>query len=226
MPKPVRPLALIDHRPWLLASLIASVSYFFLADRIPGLFAIPWKGLGVGFLAIYAARRTSGPTGFTVTALFALCSMADMALDVSFLVGGAVFALAHCVAIALYWCHRRERTTTSQKGAAAAILILVPSIAALLTFPQANWHLAALYAIVLAAMSASAWVSRFPRYRVGMGTLLFVASDLVIFAREAGRIDPAITEWLVWPLYYVGQLMIATGLVQTLRTGMAKRLHR
>lgn len=226
MPKPVRRHALIDHRPWLLASLFASASYFFLADGVPGLFSIVWKGLGVGFLAVYAASRIRGPNRWTVTALFGLCSVADMVLDISFLFGAAIFALAHCVGIALYWRHLRERRAPSQTGAAVAIVLLVPAIAALITFPVPNWHLATGYAAILALMSGLAWASAFPRYRVGVGTLLFVASDLVIFARETGRLDPDIAGWLVWPLYYVGQLMIATGVVQTLRKRMASGLHR
>ena len=75
-------------------------------------------------------------------------------------------------------------------------------------------------------MRAARWISRFPRYRVGVGTLLFVASDLMIIAREAGRFDPTVADWMVWPLYYIGQIMIATGVVQTLRKRMASGLHR
>ena len=37
---------------------------------------------------------------------------------------------------------------------------------------------------------------------------------------------PALADWIVWPLYYVGQLMIATGVVQTLRNKAAKGLQR
>ena len=40
------------------------------------------------------------------------------------------------------------------------------------------------------------------------------------------EIDPALADWIVWPLYYVGKLMIATGVVQTLRNKAAKGLQR
>ena len=225
MPTPAR-TALIDHRPWLLASIVASLGYFLLSDQLPGLFAMALKGAGVGLLAIYAARRTSGIDGGLIAIVLALAAFADIVLEISFLFGAAVFALSHLVAIALYWRNRRASLRASQKQAAIAILLLVPAIAALLAWPQANWHLATLYAATLAMMSASAWISRFPRYRVGVGTLLFVASDLIIIAGEAGRFDPTAAEWMVWPLYYVGQLMIATGVVQALRNEAAKGLHR
>lgn len=57
--------ALAEHRPWLLLSLLAGISYFFVSDApIPGLYLMVWKGLGVAFLAAYAWRRTRGSTAF------------------------------------------------------------------------------------------------------------------------------------------------------------------
>jgi uncharacterized membrane protein YhhN len=75
----------------------------------------------------------------------------------------------------------------------------------------------AVYAVFLGAMAASAWYSRFPRYRVGTGAVLFVVSDWLIFSRM-GPVDLGpLPDLLIWPLYYVGQVMIATGVVQCLR---------
>ncbi|GAA3796302.1 lysoplasmalogenase [Qipengyuania pelagi] len=210
----------------MLASIVASLGYFLLSDQLPGLFVMALKGAGVGLLAIYAARRSSGIDGALIASVLAVAALADIVLEISFLIGAGLFALSHLVAIALYWRNRRKTLRASQKQTAIAILLLVPAIAALSAWPQANWQLATLYAATIAAMSASAWISRFPRYRVGMGTLLFVASDLMIIAREAGRFDPTAADWMVWPLYYIGQLMIATGVVQALRNEVAKGLHR
>ena len=220
--------ALIEHRPWLLASLVAATSYFFLADEtVPGLYAMVWKGLGVGFLALYALLRGRGGVDGTLIALaMALCATADMVLEFSFLAGGAIFAVGHVVAIWLYLRNRRADPVVSQRLAGLALLIVTPVLAALLTYPLANWQMASAYALVVGAMAAAAWTSRFPRYRVGLGAVLFVVSDLVIFAREAGRMDPDLAGWLVWPLYYAGQLMIVTGVVQTLRRDRAGSTHR
>ena len=79
----------------------------------------------------------------------------------------------------------------------------------------------AVFAAIVGAMAASAWISRFPRYRVGIGAVLFVISDLLIFAREGGHVPEAVTWWTIWPLYYAGQFLIATGVVRTLRAGRA-----
>jgi hypothetical protein len=66
-------------------------------------------------------------------------------------------------------------------------------------------------------MAAAAWLSRFPRYRVGTGAVLFVISDWLIFSRM-GRFDLGLLpDLLIWPTYYAGQVMIATGIVQCLR---------
>ena len=212
--------ALIDHRPWLLASLAASVSYFFFRDNpVPGLYLIAWKGAAVALLAIYAARRARSADGWLLVAVMVMGALGDMALEVDMIAGGALFAAGHLIAIALFLRNPRERRAGSQWLAALALLSGAPLVAALLALPDPRWPLAALYAAIVGAMAASAWVSRFPRYRVGIGAVLFVISDLLIFAREGGHVPEAVSWWLVWPLYYAGQLLIATGVVRTLRAG-------
>lgn len=212
--------ALIDHRPYLLLSLLFGITYFFVQDdSVGGTWLSLWKGAGVGFLAAYAAHRGRGRDGALIAIVMALGALADVVLEFSFLVGGAIFALGHAVAIGLYLANRRERVTGSQLAAGIALLIMTPVLAGMLTYPLENWVLAAAYALVAGAMAGAAWTSRFPRYRIGVGAVLFVISDLIIFAREAGHMSPDMASWLVWPLYYGGQFLIATGVVQTLRKG-------
>ena len=76
---------------------------------------------------------------------------------------------------------------------------------------------AQVYSLFLAVMAAMAWTSNFPRYRVGTGALLFVVSDLLIFARLGPLENSVLPDWLVWPLYYFGQFLICTGVIQSLR---------
>jgi uncharacterized membrane protein YhhN len=206
--------ALVDHRPWLLAGVIAAVAYYVLQDTIkvePIEIAI--KGAGVGFLAIYALRRAPGADGMILTLALALSALADMALELWFEAGGALFAASHLVAIVLYVRNRRENPSPSQRLLGLALLIAVPAFSYVLSGDP----MIGFYAITLGAMAAAAWTSRFPRYRVGIGTLLFVVSDWLIFSRF-GTFDFApLPDLLIWPLYFAGQLMIATGVVQTLR---------
>jgi uncharacterized membrane protein YhhN len=74
----------------------------------------------------------------------------------------------------------------------------------------------AAYSIILAAMAAMAWSSNFPRYRVGLGAILFVISDLLIFAELGPLAESEVTGLAIWYLYYFGVLMIAVGIAQTL----------
>ena len=47
--------------------------------------------------------------------------------------------------------------------------------------------------------------------------ILFVLSDLLIFARAGGAMAPDMPNLLVWPTYFAGQALIAWGVVSTLR---------
>ena len=75
----------------------------------------------------------------------------------------------------------------------------------------------AIYAAILSIMAAMAWTSRFPRYRTGIGAMLFVASDLLIFARIGPIADTVTLGVAIWLLYFIGQWMIVVGV----RSGLA-----
>lgn len=207
--------ALIEHRPWLLASVTAAVTYYFLADNPLGeIWLIALKGASVGLLATYALRRAGqGLDGAIFVLALALSAAGDMVLELDFNAGGALFLASHLVAVVFYLRQRRARTSPSQKLLAASLLIGAPLVSYLVSL---RLDIAA-YAIGLGAMAATAWLSRFPRYRVGTGAVLFIVSDWLIFSRMGPVSLEPLPTWLIWPLYYAGQLMIATGVVQTLR---------
>ncbi len=210
--------ALIDRRPYLLLSLMLATAYFFVSDgRVPGLWLMAWKGSCVAILVLYAWDRGRGVDGALIAIVMALGAAGDIGIELSVELGAMLFGVGHLVAIVLYRRNLRAVLAASQRMAAFALLLGPPVLAALITVPQDGWILATGYALLLGLMAATAWTSRFSRYQVGMGAVLFVVSDLLIFAREADRIDPAFAEWLVWPLYYIGQFMIVTGVVQRLR---------
>jgi len=75
----------------------------------------------------------------------------------------------------------------------------------------------AVYALGLAVMAACAWISRFPRRMTGIGAVMFVVSDLLIFARMGVLAQSPLPDLLIWPLYYFGQFLICTGVVGELR---------
>lgn len=211
--------ALIEQRPWLLASIAVSVAYYFLRDNPvgEGTWGLALKGASVGLLALYVALRVPQGKhrgdGFLLVGALALAAAGDVAIELDFVTGGAFFAAAHVVATGLYLRNLHKRPSPVQKLIGAALLIGTPLVSWLLSGESQI----AIYAAFLGAMASAAWMSHYPRYRVGTGAVLFVISDWLIFAR-LGPIDlePA-NMVLIWPLYYAGQLMIATGIIQCLR---------
>ncbi|TNE46132.1 MAG: lysoplasmalogenase [Sphingomonadales bacterium] len=206
--------ALVEHRPWLLASLATGISFYFLRDSaLGGIWLILLKGAGVAALAAYAFHRASGQAALLIGIALALSAAGDMAIEISMEAGGLAFFLSHLVAMSLYLRFPRHQTTGSQKALAVVLLIGTPLIS---WFLSGSWEVA-LYGLALGGMASTAWMSRFPRYRVGFGAVLFVVSDWLIFSR-LGTVDLGVLpDLLIWPFYYGGQFLIATGVVQTLR---------
>lgn len=206
--------ALIEKRPWLVASLLAGVSYWLAAKgHVPGLWLILWKGAGVALLATYAWAHHPSRSAHLIALVMALGALGDMVLEVNFTGGAIAFLLGHLAAISLYVKFRRTQSSGSQNVAAVTTLVAVPLISYQLTGrPEV-----ALYALSLGGMAAAAWLSSFPRYRVGIGAMMFVASDLLIFARMGPLEGNAIPGLLIWPLYYFGQFLICTGVITSLR---------
>lgn len=210
--------ALIERRPWLLASIAAAIGNFALQDSaVPGLYLLVLKGLPVALLAIYALLRHAGRDANMVAAIMALGAVGDVGVELDLLAGGTAFACAHVLAIVLFLQHRREVLTPSQKLAGLVLVVFTPVVAWLLPAERASALLVAAYGLVLGVMAGAAWTSSFPRYRVGLGAVLFVASDLFIFAKLGPLANSPVPDWTIWPLYYTGQLLICTGVVGTLR---------
>ncbi|MCP5396731.1 MAG: lysoplasmalogenase [Sphingomonadaceae bacterium] len=206
--------ALIEHRPLLLASIAAAIAFHVLKDgQLGDIWKTLIKGAGVGLLAAYALLRFRGVEARWIALVMALGAAGDMAIEIWFEVGGALFFLGHVVAIAFYLRYPRNQATGSQTALAVSLLLGTPLLCWLLS---GSWQIA-LYGLALGGMASTAWMSRFPRYRVGMGAVLFVISDWLIFSR-LGPIDLApIPDLLIWPLYYFGQFLICTGVIQQLR---------
>ncbi|MCC6925557.1 lysoplasmalogenase family protein [Novosphingobium sp.] len=210
--------ALIEERPWLLASLVAGISFYFIREtQLPGLYQMAWKGAGVALLAVYALVRHSGADSRQIAAVMAFGALGDVLIEIQLEWGAVAFLIGHLVAIHLYLRHRRSKVKISQKAAALAFLVLIPAISFLLPADRAAAPGVALYATGLGAMTAAAWTSSFSRYTVGLGAVMFAISDLLIFARIGPLAQSAIPNLLIWPLYYFGQFLICTGVIGELR---------
>ena len=209
---------LAHARPWLLASLFFGITYV-LVERtgLLGGFAILWKGACVGLLVPYLMRWRTVRDRPLLGGMFALYASADMLLEIDLVWGAFLFVCGHIAAIAYFWRQRRAAPGASQWALAVVIPIASLVIGFFLAPGAAQEPGLLVYVAFVSAMAGSAWLSRFPRYRTGIGALLFLMSDMLIFAREGGLLPDSITGWLVWPIYYAGVFMMAIGIVQRSR---------
>lgn len=206
--------ALIESRPWLLASIALAIAYYFLRSQpLEDDALIVLKGGAVACLAAYAWQRRAGSSGLLLALVMALGAAGDMLIELSLRWGGAAFFAGHLAAVALYLGNRHRHPSADRKLMALALLVATPVVCWLLSRDAA----VTLYGLGLGMMAATAWLSRFSRARVGLGAVLFVLSDWLIFARMGPFDTAALSALLVWPLYVAGQFLIATGVVQTLR---------
>lgn len=210
---------LAHKRPWLLASLVAGISFpatWLLLPLEGGLIALVWKMAAVGLLVPFALHRHHVGEFVPLAIILAFYALGDGLIEFSMVAGALAFAAGHLVAIWLYFRHRRVAPTFSQKLLAIALFLLTPVIAYGLPPTTDEAVQVAAYSVILAAMAAMAWSSNFPRYRVGFGAVLFVISDLLIFAELGPLANSKVSGIAIWYLYYFGVLMIAVGVAQTL----------
>lgn len=208
-----------DRARWLWWLALAGGISFMIAvvQRLEGPPIWAWKTTGVACLALWAAANARERSGWLIAAALGFGALGDWLLDARGLIAGAAaFAVGHLIAIILYLTNRRAQTTPSQRLLGWLTVPATLAIVWAILSPAPGWWHAAAYSLFVAAMAAAAWTSRFPRYRTGIGAMMFLASDLFIFAGEGGVVPKDVTMWLVWPLYFAGQALIAWGVVRTL----------
>ena len=186
---------------------------------------IAWKGAGVALLAVWAAFNAKCTDGWLITLVLGFGALGDVLLDAMGLeIGAVAFVIGHLLAIWLYARNPRERLTGSQQALSLLVLPLSVLLVWLMLRGNAGWWHGAAYTGFVAGMAAMAWRSSFPRYRTGIGAMLFVISDLLIFARLGGQVAPLVASALIWPLYFAGQALIAWGVVTTLADRRARQI--
>lgn len=196
----------------LAMSVLAGVSYSWtFTGSLPFEQEAAWKGLGVGLLAVWAAMNARERDGWLLAAVLALWAAADVALEFAFIGGAALFAAGHATAVLLFLPHARAAPRgRPMRDALLAILPLLPAFALVPT----EWRLpVAIYSLFLIAMAVAALRSGVRPIGslclTGIGALMFVVSDSLIFARLGMTAVPAWLGYAIWYLYYGGVLLIA-----------------
>ena len=86
--------ALIDKRPWLVASLIAGISYYFVrGDMLPDIYEWALKGAGVALLAAYALSRHKGADSRQIAAVMGFGALGDVLIELQLEWGAAAFLM-------------------------------------------------------------------------------------------------------------------------------------
>ena len=211
---------LAHKRPWLLASLVAGISFpatWLLLPFEGNIFAIIWKMAAVGLLVPFALRRHHSGEFVMLAVVLAFYTLGDGLIELSMIYGALAFAAGHIIAIWIYARHRRVGATFSQKLFAITLFVLTPFIAFFLPGDLETGLQVAGYSVILVGDGRYGVEQQFPalprRHRRGAVRHLRPADLRAIGA--AGGLWSFVSI-AIWYLYYFGVLMIAVGIVQTL----------
>jgi uncharacterized membrane protein YhhN len=177
-----------------------------------------WKFACVGTLALYAALCARSFDGWLITAVLLLSAFSDVFLETIGRVPGALsFIVADIIAITLYLRNLRSKLTMQACMLAGLFVLAIVALAFVLPANRDEALAIAIFIVPLASMTAIAFMSRFPRPLVGLGTTMVLASDMLIFARMGPLQGTAFTAESVWLLYFIGEVLIAIGVTRVLR---------
>ncbi|WP_347303685.1 lysoplasmalogenase [Croceibacterium sp. TMG7-5b_MA50] len=216
MVRTTKPLA--EKRPFLLASIVAALAFYYLrSGPWPEAWFIPLKGAAVVLLAVYARLRHGGADARLLAVLLLIAAGAEMALEVDGLAAHVLWFAFHAVALMLWLRHRRILVGRQDKVVAVLLLLAPSAMLAWLVGEEWGGIVSAAYGLALGGMAAGAWTSTFPRARVAAGAMLIAVGDLLWFAGTGPLLGSQVPQIFGWPLTYLGQLLIALGVVGTLR---------
>lgn len=209
--------ALIERRPWLVASVLAALAFAWLQDsRVPGVYLLALGFAPLLLLAIYAVLRHKGSDTRLLAAMLVLEGAGWMAASLSQTAGWTLQFFGCLLGIRLFMNHRSPVPDWSGK-VFGVCLLLVPPLGFLMLAHADVWPSLS-FGFVLGGMAASAWVSTFPPFHMRSGTSFIVLANLI--AASAPYVQPDGTNLpgvFAWPLFFVGNLILAIGITGELR---------
>jgi YhhN family len=219
------PLASPALRIWLIAVFIGAiymlgalarsgVAFAQLAE-LPKWLVVALKGCFSACLALSVFLARNGRATQYIAVALAVSAVADVLLvTVGLVPSGFAFAIAHCFAIAAY------STTRDSEASLVRVIgaIAIPIIAAVLSC----WALAAgghsigigFFPIISGTMASFAVLSRFPVHLNGLGAIIFLASDVLVFADIGVLQRSGELGWLTWACYAGGYALVARGAIK------------
>ena len=178
------------------------------------------KCLPVALLAVYAWRaKLPGRQGLLLGLALAFGSLGDVLLDWNdslFAAGLGAFLIGHFTYIGLFWTNRPKPTRLPPFEIAIVVGLAIFACAMSLYLLPAVGPLAPAVAVYMGAitgMAVCAVALRLPSRWLIVGAVLFLISDTILAVSKFKSPVPG-RDLLVWPTYYAGQLLIATGYVR------------
>ncbi|MFC0203422.1 hypothetical protein [Novosphingobium soli] len=207
--------ALIERRPWLVASLACALAWLWLQDSaVPGLYLIALQALPLLLLGVYAALRHKGNDTRSLAAMLALQGIGGALIETAPLIGLNLLLLAYLIGLGLFMAHRRAVVDSSRRASALALVLGTPLLC-FFAADRAGVSVPVFLGLALGGMTAGAWISTFPRGRVGLGAAVIVAGVVLEIATLGAA--PSVVASIAWPLLYLGNFVLATGITGELR---------
>lgn len=213
-----RPFDLSD-RLLLVAVLGAACAYgiFAAGAQVSPTWALI-KGIPMCALAALALRRRGREGAVLLAAALAVHAAGDVLLELAPLLAGVGAFLAGHLLYAALFLRLRESWDRIRGGAKLrlGLLLLAVAAAAPVVVGGAPAEMRVPIGVYVAALTAMAALAQLTRrgLPVGLGALLFVASDALLGAGWFGGATIPGGPELVWPLYVGGQLSIAVGVLR------------
>ena len=218
MPRRAPSRALADRRPYLVLSVVAALAFYYMrVSELPEVYLVPIKGSAVGFLALYAWMRHSSKSAHLLAGALVAAAIGDMAIEFGLIVGGAAFFVSHVIMITMLIRHRRPPLESQESIIFIALLLGTPFAAYFLPYDESLSLPVAIYALALGGMAAGAWASDFPRMRVAAGAILFVISDMLIFAGAGAAVRQPHTGISRLADLLPRAVLLTVGVITTLR---------
>lgn len=213
---------------WLGAMARSGVAFHGLAV-LDFKFVVIWKLLSAGFLALcvvtaaWAARSKPAIVSWPMILLasaFGVIVLADYLLALKHVtLSGFVFIIAHILAICAYYLAREKRPIISRlRQTISGLSILLPGLivimAGVITKTTDLSPALAVFPVFSALAASFALRSHFPVYLTGLGSVIFMMSDVSFVLGSLSAHGAAHVGWVVWICYFAGLALMARGAAQ------------
>lgn len=166
-------------------------------------------------LKYFPARKLPSIT-LTIGVFFAMC--ADIAINLNFIAGAAIFALGHICYFIAYSVMQKPRLSDF----ITALIIFIPIASFMMFSPLLDFGTIMMkiigisYALIICIMTGKS-IMNFIRIKnrfyfiLTLGSVLFLVSDIMLLMAYFSKIDFPFSNFCL-ALYYPGQCLIANGL--------------